>query len=232
MSQRIVISGTSRGLGLEFTRRYLERGETVFALARNPNDSEGLQALAKQHRERLTLIACDVTDDDAVAQAASQIQKAVPAIDLLLNNAGVGSGASRSFLEADLDDVIGVLQVNLFGPWRLSRALVGTVQAGESPRIVQISSLMGSMTDNGSGGSWSYRISKTALNMFNRNLGHELEGVTVAALHPGWVQTDMGGSSAPLTIEESVAAMVETIDGLSAEHTGRFFDRHGEALPY
>ncbi|MEQ8762399.1 MAG: SDR family oxidoreductase [Planctomycetota bacterium] len=232
MSQRVVITGANRGLGLELTKRYLERGDTVFALARKPGESKALQDLSNANPETLTLVTCDVSDDPSVAKAASEVLGRVSAIDLLINNAGVNSGASGSFASAKLEDVLSVMQVNLLGPWRVTRAFVDKLKGGQDPKVVQISSLMGSMADNSSGGSWSYRISKTALNMFNRNLAHELPGVTVVAFHPGWVQTDMGGSSAPLTIEESVAAMMSTIDELSTEHTGGFYDRNGERLPY
>jgi NAD(P)-dependent dehydrogenase (short-subunit alcohol dehydrogenase family) len=132
------------------------------------------------------------------------------------------------------DEIRRVFEVNTLAPIRVAKAFVPLLMQGEAPRIVQMTSLMGSIADNGSGGSWSYRLSKAALNMMTKNLSHELaqSAIPCICIHPGWVRTDMGGPKAPLSIGESVAALIDTIDALSMEHSGAFLDRDGKPLPW
>jgi NAD(P)-dependent dehydrogenase (short-subunit alcohol dehydrogenase family) len=232
--ERILITGTGRGLGLQFTRHWLAGGREVFALARDPKGSEALQTLQAEHGQRLHTARCDVAGDGSVAEARSEVGKIWDSLDLLVNNAGT-YGPKRGSLETvKLDDVRRVFEVNTLGSIRVNRAFVPLLRGGVNPRVVHLTSLMGSIGDNTSGGSWSYRISKTALNMVCRNLAHELreEGIPCVVIHPGWVRTDMGGSGAPLTVKESVAAMAATIDRLGIARTGAFLDKDGHPLPW
>jgi NAD(P)-dependent dehydrogenase (short-subunit alcohol dehydrogenase family) len=231
--RRIVITGANRGLGLEFVRQWLLRGERIYALERSRQPSASLEALRREHPD-LMLGSCDVTSEDDVHSAAKQVEEAFGAVDLLVNNAGTYGARSKSMDEVDLGEMQRVFEVNAIGPLRVTRGFTPLLRRGAAPAAVHVTSLMGSIADNSSGGSWAYRTSKAALNMINRNMAHDLEkdGVLAVAIHPGWVRTDMGGDAAPLSAEESVSAMIATIDALSAEQSGKMVDRTGEPLPW
>jgi NAD(P)-dependent dehydrogenase (short-subunit alcohol dehydrogenase family) len=232
--RRVLVTGASRGLGLEFARRWLEGGDHVFALARTVKNSSGLAELKEKHPDTLSLFDCDVADDASVQAAAGAVRAQWDSLDVLLNNAGVYGPRDDSIETVDLDEIRRVFEINALGPLRVSRAFLPLIRRGQQPRIVHVTSLMGSIDDNTSGGSYPYRMSKTGLNMASRNLAHDLQvdGVISAVIHPGWVRTDMGGAGAPLEIEDSVGAMIKTIESLVMEHSGGFFDRHGERIPW
>ncbi|UCF67590.1 MAG: SDR family oxidoreductase [Acidobacteriota bacterium] len=233
-SERVVITGAGRGLGLEFTRQYLAAGAGVFALARHPDASTGLQALLTAHPDRLRTAEADVTDGPLIAAAHDAVRSQWEGIDVLINNAGTYGPHEATLQSLDLGEVRDVLEINTYGPIRVTTALLDLVRLGTHPRVVNITSLMGSIGDNTSGGSWAYRISKAALNMVTRNMAHELTplGIAVIALHPGWVRTDMGSHRAPLEAPESVREMISTISQLTLEQGGRFLDRTGHPLPW
>ncbi|MFW6198298.1 MAG: SDR family oxidoreductase, partial [Acidobacteriota bacterium] len=154
-------------------------------------------------------------------------------LDILINNAGVGVNR-RDLGELDYDQILSHFRVNAMGPLRLTEALLPRLRQGERKLVVNMTSRMGSIDDNGSGGAYAYRGSKAALNMFNRSLAVDLgpEGIVCVVLHPGWVRTRMGGSSAPTSVEESVGGLIEVIDGLDQEDSGRFYDYTGEEIPW
>ncbi|MBI3450600.1 MAG: SDR family oxidoreductase [Acidobacteria bacterium] len=231
--KRVAVTGAGRGLGLEFASQWLAAGCEVFALARDPGASKGLTSLGRDFPGRLHGVVCDVSDDASVASAAATVGGMTDALDMIVNNAAMAGTRGGSLAELDLDEVRRVFDVNSLGPIRVSRALLPFLKRGASPKLVHISSLMGSITDNRSGGTWSYRISKAALNMVAKLLALELsrDGVVSAAFHPGWVRTDMGGASATLGIAESVAALIRTIEALTPEQSGAILDRHGQPLP-
>jgi NAD(P)-dependent dehydrogenase (short-subunit alcohol dehydrogenase family) len=232
--RRFVVTGANRGLGLEFTRQWLQRGDEVFALARDPASSEGLRELAGKHPGRLWTALCDVADDRSVEAAASAVREVWDRVDCLLNNAGVGDRHSASVDSLDFGRLRTVFEINTLGPLRLTGALLGLLKRCPRASVVNMTSLMGSIADNGSGGAYGYRMSKAALNMATKNLAHELgkDGIVAVVLHPGWVKTDMGGPRAPLETADAIAAMVRTIDGLGPEHNGAFLDRNGGPLPW
>ncbi len=234
MERRALITGASRGLGLEFVRQWLDRGDTVFALARRPERSAGLEELARAHGERLALVECDVADDASVTASRRAVARRTDRLDLLVNNAGVYSKAEVALESLDFGELRSVFEVNVIGALRTAREFLPLLRQGRFPRLVQITSLMGSIDDNHSGGTWAYRISKAALNMATRNLAHALQkdGITAVALHPGWVRTDMGGKSAPLSPGEAVAGLIATIDRLTAQQSGGFFGRDGAPCPW
>lgn len=231
---RAVVTGAGRGLGLEFTRQLLAAGAEVFALARKPDRSPGLESLQEAHPRALRVARADVTDEALIGAAHEAIRSVWDGIDLLINNAGTYGRHDATLSSLDRDELIGVFDVNVLGPLRVTRILLDLIRRGRSPRVVNLSSLMGSIADNHSGGSWAYRISKAALNMATRNLAHELTplGIVAVALHPGWVRTDMGGENAPLAPQEAVEAMLATIGRLGPDQAGRFLDRNGHPLPY
>jgi NAD(P)-dependent dehydrogenase (short-subunit alcohol dehydrogenase family) len=231
--RRVVITGASRGLGLEMARQYLAAGDEVAALAREPAASAGLRALAAEHADRLSVHACDVAADASVDAARAELQARWQGVDLLINNAGVG-GQNGPLAELDLAESARVLEVNALGPLRVTRALLPLLRNGRKPVIVLVTSRMGSIADNGSGNAWAYRMSKAALNMAGRNLMLELTGQGIATLivHPGWVRTDLGGPSAPLAPPEAVAKIIATIDREGRRRSGEFLDLDGARLPW
>ena len=233
-TRRILITGAGRGLGLEFTRQFLERGDRVFAVARRPGDSTDLGALARSHPELLAPVAGDVGDDASIEAARLKVASMTDALDLLINNAAAYGTRGGSLQSLDFAELRSVSEVNVIGPLRIARAFLPLLKKGRSPKLINLTSLMGSIADNKSGGTWAYRMSKAALNMAGKNLALELhgDGVTCVGLHPGWVRTEMGGPGAPLTPEESIASMIRTIDGMTLERTGGFFDRDGRPVPW
>lgn len=225
MQKSWFITGASRGLGAEFVRQLRARGDAVIATVRREEDAVPLRELGA----RVELL--DVTDDAAVRDLAARLDGT--AIDVLLNNAGV-MGRSRALAEVELDDLVRCFEINAVAPLRVTRALLPHLRAGRERVVLQMTSRMGSIEDNTSGGSYAYRASKAALNMLNRSLGLDLadEGFRCVVLHPGWVATDMGGGGAPLTPEESVSGLLRAIDGLGPDDNTRFVDFQGEPIPW
>lgn len=220
-----LVTGANRGLGLEFVRQLATRGENVIATARNPEGATALNALD------VRVEALDVGDPDSVAAFAARLGDRPIAV--LINNAGYGV-RSVPLEELDVEALDVFFQINTLGPLRVTRALLPNLRAGSKRRIAHVTSKMGSITDNGSGGAYGYRASKAALNAINKSLSIDLapEGFTSVVLHPGWVQTDMGGPSAAIGVEESVRGMLSVVDGLGADHNGRFFNYDGSELPW
>lgn len=230
----ILLTGAGRGLGLGFTRHWLESGNRVIALARNPKESAEIGKLAGAFPDHLLVFSCDVTQDDSVQSAVRSVEGAVDRVDILINNAGTYGSRGGNLDSLSTEELHRSFEVNTVGPLRVTRAFLPLLRRSQNPKIIHISSLMGSIADNGSGSSWPYRLSKAALNMASRNLAVELrpEEILSAVLHPGWVRTDMGGAEAPLTISESIQSMARTIESFSMEHSGGFFDRDGKSLPW
>jgi NAD(P)-dependent dehydrogenase (short-subunit alcohol dehydrogenase family) len=228
---RTVVTGANRGIGLEFTRQLLARGDHVEAGAREPGSATVLTQLAAKSGGRLRVHALDVAVDASVHSFAREV--GLEPIDLLINNAGVMGQRDAPLAELDTNSVLRAFSVNTVGPLRVTQALLAPLRAGQA-KVVNITSTLGSIADNRSGGYTDYRLSKAALNMLTRNLARELasEGIQVFAIHPGWVQTDMGGKNAPLAVDASVHALLDVIDRLRPEESGGFFNQRGEAFPY
>ena len=226
----VLITGANRGLGLEFSRQFCDAGWTVFATAREPDKADDLHKLG----ERVHVLQLDVTDAASVAAMAKSLEK--QPIDLLINNAGVGVAidGGPKLSELQLADFEHVMQVNAFGPVRVTQALLPNLRLGKGKTIVCITSALGSLTWNQQGGYYGYRESKAALDMFTRNLAAELqpEGFVCIALMPGWVKTDMGGPDAPLTPEQSITAMRKVIDQLKPADSGKLWNYDGSTPPW
>jgi NAD(P)-dependent dehydrogenase (short-subunit alcohol dehydrogenase family) len=221
----VLVTGANRGLGLEFARQYAADGWHVIACCRDPREAPELKKLkAEVH-------ALDVTSQDSIDQLA-QALKGKP-IDVLLNNAGM-HGDRRSFGETDVALWKQIFAVNTIAPYQVLAALLENVVASVQKKVVNISSRVGSIGDGPGGGNYAYRSSKTALNMVMVNAAHELKnhGITILLIHPGWVQTDMGGSSAPVTIEQSITGVRRIIDKASPAETGHFYDYTGRQLSW
>lgn len=218
----LVLTGANRGLGLEFARQYAADGWNVVATCRDPDGADELRALGENVRiERL-----DVTDWPAVEAFGGRLES--ESLDLLICNAGVGDWG-----EPEPDRWLHGFAVNCIAPTLLARALVDRVESA-SGKIVALTSKMGSIADNGSGGSIAYRSSKAALNAAWRSLAIDWKDrdVALAMLHPGWVQTDMGGPRALITAEQSVSGLRDVIDGLTRESSGAFLDYQGKTIPW
>jgi len=233
-ARRVVITGAGRGLGLEFVLQYLRRGWDVHALLRKPQACEAIQQLLEGHGSKLEATACDSADQGSMAAAAATIRARWNSLDLLINNAGVNGNSNSDMVDLDMDNIRYVFEVNTIGPIVMSRALLPLLEKGTHARIVQVTSKMGSITDNQSGGWWAYRLSKAALNMTCVNMSHELRDTDVATMviHPGWVRTAMGGGAAPLSAEESVVGMIDVIDHLEPADSGCFRDYTGADVPW
>ncbi len=229
--KKILITGANRGLGLEHTRRFVDQGVFVYATARVPHEADELNLLAVQYPALVKVLAYDATNSDAPAQLAAELDKV--ALDLVLFNAGV-NGKRLNFGEIDSDSALQLFQINALAPLKLAEALVQNVAKSERKIYAFQSSLMGSVGDNGSSGSYAYRISKCALNMVVKNIAIDLkaQGVIAVALHPGWVKTRMGGEQAPLSLTESVQGQQHLLSSLSLAQSGGFFNFDGKSLPW
>jgi NAD(P)-dependent dehydrogenase (short-subunit alcohol dehydrogenase family) len=218
----VVIVGASRGIGREFVRQYLAEGWTVVATARTPDQVAELAAAGAD------AFHADTTDEASLVALAA----AAPGPhDLLVLNAGVGA-RDMTLATVDAAKWTEVMAVNALGPLIAMRALGGTVRDGGT--IAALSSTLGSIGANSGGGLYTYRMSKAALNAGLKTLSIELKrrGIAVAALHPGWVKTDMGGEGAEVGVEDSVTGLRAVIAGLTPEKTGAFLDYRGNALPW
>ena len=226
----IVITGANRGIGLELTQLFLARGDSVHATARAPQNATALRALSSKF-STLKVHELDVGDDVSTAQFGREI--AGSPVDVLINNAGVGATWRGDVKNAAMDEMLSLFNVNALGALRVTKALLPNLEKSKG-RVFHVSSRMGSIGDNTSGGAYSYRMSKAALNMAAVNLALELkpQGIASIVFHPGWVQTDMGGPSAPLSVHQSAASLVKQIDKLGLAQSGHFFSFDGEPIPW
>jgi NAD(P)-dependent dehydrogenase (short-subunit alcohol dehydrogenase family) len=220
-----LVTGANRGLGLEFVKQLQAKGYTVIGTARNPERAVELKATGA------TVEQLDVASQSSVDALAARL--AGTSIDLLINNAGMAARNDSSLASIDYDAMVRTFQVNSLGPLRVTQALLPNLQAGSAKTIVNITSRLGSI-ELSEGELYSYRTSKTALNQINKIISVELapQGFTSIVMHPGWVQTDMGGADATLTTPESIAGMLSVIEGLTPADTGKFYNFNGENLPW
>ena len=216
-----IITGANRGIGLELCRVLAERGYSVTALCRKPGDT--LKNLKIHIHE-----GYDVTDGAAIETFAQTVEPG--SIDLLINNAGILESVSLD--ELDLDSIRRQFEVNALGPLRVTHSLLPALRHGA--RVALMTSRMGSIADNESGGSYGYRMSKAALNAAGVSLAKDLKAknIAVAILHPGYVRTDMTNDSGLIDPDESVAGLLERIDQLTPKNSGSFWHSNGEILPW
>ena len=227
----VLITGTNRGIGLEFVRQFLARGDTVLATCRHPDSARVLQQLQKENRQ-LRVLALDVASTESLQNFPQRLT--ADAIDIFINNAGVYGPRDASFGNVDGETWMSVLQVNSIAPILLTQLLIDKLRAGVDKKLLYVTSKMGSIDDNSGGGSYIYRSSKTALNAVVKSLAVDLasEGFKAAVLHPGWVLTDMGGPNALIDTATSVAGMMGVIDSLDIERSGSFFNYDGSVIPW
>ncbi len=230
-----LITGANRGLGLEFVRQLLARGDGVTACCREPDEAGDLQRLGASAGERFATLALDVADADAVAALPGKLRAGGRVVDVVINNAGIAAG-EEAFGQFEAGTMERVLRVNSIAPMLVAQAVAPLLEKdGTAPKIVCITSGLGSIANaDGLTFGLSYGMSKAALNMGVKKLASEMKrrGVAIIALHPGWVQTDMGGQNATLKPEESIRGMLKVIDGLTTRDNGRFLTYAGEELPW
>lgn len=228
----VLVTGANRGLGLEFARQYAAEGWQVLAACRAPDAAADLQALAAASGERIRVLGMNVTDTASVRTAAAALKG--EAIDLLLNNAGVGGPPGQQLGNLDYAAWARVLDTNTLGPMRVVEAFLENVAKGNRKQIVTITSAMGSIEDNASGGRYAYRSSKAAVNMVMKSLAIDLapRGITCLMVHPGWVRTDMGGPGGKITPAESVRALRSLIESIKPEDSGKFLNYDGKPYPW
>ncbi len=238
--RRILITGSNRGIGLELVRHYLLQEETqIFATCRNPSQATDLQTIANQQPNRVHIVQLDVIDQTSIDASVATVSQTIDGLDMLINNAGILPGgvdnraeniSAFGLLEADA--MLNVFRVNSVSPIMVTQAYADLLRNGNNTRVINVSSDAGSITLRSHGCDYSYPSSKAALNMMSRCLAGDLRGddVIVISIHPGFIQTDMGGVNATLTLDKALPSFVQTIDGLTLDDTGQFFNWDGNQV--
>jgi NAD(P)-dependent dehydrogenase (short-subunit alcohol dehydrogenase family) len=230
---RVLVTGANRGIGLEFARQLLARGDRVYATCRHPGRALALTELAAAHPGRLTVLPLDVASERSIAELARELGTLHAALDVLINNAGILVGGER-FGGITAEALLQSFATNAAGPLLLTQALLPYLQTGVGAKVLNLSSELGSLARASRFGTPSYAISKAALNMVTRQLAHALGplGIVVLCVHPGWVRTDMGSAQAPLTPRESVTGLLAVLDAAGPADAGKFLDYTGAAVPW
>jgi NAD(P)-dependent dehydrogenase (short-subunit alcohol dehydrogenase family) len=232
--ENILITGSNRGIGLALVEAYLARSNThLIATCRNPEEATELQALAQKNPDRLTILALDVNDEATIEAVSRSVQQQFGSLDVLINNAGINPNVpeARNLGQFTGEGIGHVVTTNAISPVIVTQAFVDILKQSANPRVVMISSQMGSIT-RASGSSIAYRMSKAAMNMAAKVLSGMLNGITVITTHPGHVATDMGGSHAPVKPAQSAQGLATIIDNLTPVQNGKFYNYNGEEIPW
>ena len=228
----LLITGTNRGIGLALVQQYLADGWQVHATARQPKSALELQQLANDYPQLLSIYALDVTNQHQRQSLAGQL-KGVP-LDILINNAGVYGQNDAYFGNTDEEQWLDALRINTIAPMKMMELLADNLALGEKKIMASMTSKMGSMEDNGSGGSYVYRSTKAALNAIMVSAARDLKPAGIAAilLHPGWVRTDMGGVNGEINTQQSAQRLRVILDSTGLEESGKFYDIDGSIIPW
>jgi NAD(P)-dependent dehydrogenase (short-subunit alcohol dehydrogenase family) len=232
MGKTILITGANRGIGLELTREFASYGWRVLACCRDPQRAEELQTLAERSAGAVTVFPLEVTDGERIRALSATL--AEERIDILLNNAGVSGPEQQDFGVIDTDAWLRTFQINSIAPLNMAVAFVEQVARSRRRIIATIGSQLGSLTENTEGGMYAYRSSKAAAHMVVKSLSIDLQGrgITVVALHPGWVSTRMGGPEAPVKPRQSAADLFAVLTALTPKDTGKLWAHTGQVLPW
>lgn len=229
----ILVTGSNRGLGLEWTRQYAELGWRVYATCRFPEQADALQQLAAQYTT-LSVHRLDVTDNDHIQQLAHELQG--QHLDILVNNAGVyfERWGKDKLGSIDFDTWLETYQVNVLGAVRVTEALRNQLARSDKHLVVMTTSHMGSITEIASPNDYAYRSSKAALNTVVKGLKYELAslGIGILLVHPGWVRTRMGGNQGRFSVTESVNNMRTLVDRFQPQDSGCFYRYDGQIIPW
>jgi NAD(P)-dependent dehydrogenase (short-subunit alcohol dehydrogenase family) len=220
----LFVTGANRGLGLEFARQYRNEGWRVIGTVRDPGSAGALEKTGAE------VHVLDVTDTAAVRRLAQRLGG--EAIDLLIANAGVSGPRDEDPATLDADAWLATMRVNSVAPLAVAAAFRAQVARSEQKKMVAISSILGSIGKNTTGGLYCYRASKAALNAAWKSWSLEAKELIAIVMHPGWVRTDMGGPNAAIGVEESITGMRKVIAGLKPDDTGRFYAWDGEEYPW
>tara|TARA_B100000795_G_C22705040_1_gene401219 strand:+ start:72 stop:758 length:687 start_codon:yes stop_codon:yes gene_type:complete len=225
----VLVTGANRGLGYEFVKQYSEKGFDIFACCRNIDQAKNLKKLAEVSNN-IEIYELDVGNIKKIKNLAQQLQN--KKIDVLINNAGIYR--SSTIGNTNYDDWLESFKINTIAPYQIIENFLGQIIKSDLKKIVSITSKMGSIDDNTSGGSYIYRSSKTAMNSMMRSLTHDLKnkGIATLTLHPGWVRTDMGGPGGWINTSESVGGMIKQIDKLTIDHSGKYLDYAGKSIKW
>ena len=242
--KKILITGANRGIGFEFVNQLLEMGHYVIATCRNADKSTNLKKQFLKYQDKLKVISLDLSNNDELKNFQNLLGDTP--IDIFICNAGIyGPGfykpedartkfGLKNLKDGlfDIDSWLDVMKVNLIAPLHMTKALSENINNGNEKKLIYISSFMGSISDNVDGGHYIYRTSKSALNQLVKGLSIDLKssGFTVVSLHPGWVKTDMGGKIADLEAKTSVSSLINVIERLKFEDSGKFFNYDGKEL--
>ena len=227
----ILITGANRGIGLTFAEQFAADGWQVLACCRNPGGAGQLQHLADRF-PAVEVHTLDVTNYEQMETLGDQLVNRP--IDILLSNAGIYGSKGVNFGDVDAMEWRQVLEVNTIAPLMLVQTFVEQVAASQQKLVAVISSKVGSIADNSSGGSYVYRSSKTAVNQVVKSLSIDLASrdISVISLHPGWVQTDMGGPNAEISLDESVSGLKNILQSAGLAQSGQFIEFNGESIPW
>lgn len=229
---RILITGASRGIGLEMVRYGMDKGWDVLACCRHPQQAGNLLSMAQLSNGRVSVYIADMSELATIQALAYELRN--EKIDMLINNAGMYGSDRNSFGEVDINSWLEAFQVNTIAPLKMSEAFIEQLSMGHNKVVACLSSKMGSMDDNSSGGSYIYRSSKAALNAVVKSMSIDLadKGIKCVVLHPGWVKTEMGGPNAEISTKESVSNIFKMLLSLKPEDAGRFIDIDGTDIPW
>lgn len=225
-----LVTGANRGLGLGITKELLSGGSLVLATTRTNTPSSELSQLATKFPANLKIFVADMNDQKSIDVLAGELKDLT--LDVLVNNAGVFLPDTDDKGNLKLENINQSFVTNAIGPMRITQALLPHLKKSSRPIVATLSTLMASITDNTSGGSYGYRMSKVAVNMWSRNFARDHKNIISVAIHPGWVQTDMGGFNAPLSVEESCKDIVQLLTKLEPSHSGEFVDHKGKQIPW
>ena len=237
----VLITGANRGLGLEFTRQYLNDGWEVHAFCRQPDKAAELGEIVTHKNGKLHLRQMDIDNENEIEAAANELKN--QPLDLLINNAGIADGYGRGVYEMKEDPNIQnydfefweeMMRINTLAPAKVVSAFLGNIRAGKQKKIANLSAGLGSITNLAWAGKYGYCASKAGLNMVSKGLSEWLksEQIIVISLSPGWTKTDMGWPKATNSVEQSVSGMRRVITGLNLADSGRFWNFDGEELPW
>ncbi len=227
-SLNIVITGARSGIGLRLTQLMIDSGHHVAAGVRKPTEASDLK---KINSDLLWVHELDVTSDESCDKFAKALK--LNHVDILINNAGIYiQNDDRTTAQTSVQTLLTTFNTNCAGPLRVTAALLPLLKKSNASKIINITSKMGSIADNSSGGSTAYRVSKTALNMLTKSMALEFPETTVICIHPGWVKTAMGGSSAPLTVDQSAGGIIKLALSAGRDKSGQFLNYDGQKLPW
>jgi NAD(P)-dependent dehydrogenase (short-subunit alcohol dehydrogenase family) len=230
-----LVTGANRGIGLALTSTLLEGGNVVIAGCRRPEDAVALTKLKSQYPDSLDVVKCDLAHERELITVASEALDRRKKLDVIVNNGAImPEQGGESILEIDLSLFGKAFDTNVLGQVRVIRAFFAMLIRSERPRVVNLSSGLGSISDREGYDYYVYATSKAALNMLTRSIAFELgpKGITTVAVSPGWVRTDMGGETAPLSPLESARSIAATIARLTPEQNGQFLSRDGRSGEY